>query len=181
MKHEIFPTPIWQINGASQQLIDELLQGAYTCKNKIENSEKSNQGGYQSPAFEWEEFHPEGIKYVEDSIKKEIKEDGEDVNVKSVYWWYNINPTGAWNLPHSHPGCDLAAVIYLTDTDKELAFVSPHNRTIGRGSRTMTNKKGDLIIFPSDVIHMVLPNKSEKDRVSISMNIVVDLVKPYYV
>ena len=39
----------------------------------------------------------------------------------------------------------------------------------------MNNKKGDLIMFPSDVMHMVLPNKSEKDRISISMNINVDL------
>ena len=167
MKHEIFPTPIWQVNGASQQLIDELLQGAYTCKNKIENSQKSNQGGYQSPSFSWEEFHPEGRKYVEDSIKKEIEEDGENAKVKSVLWWYNINPTGAWNVPHTHPSVDLAAVIYLTDTEGELSFFPSHNRSIGRGSRTMNNKKGDLIFFPSDVMHMVLPNKSERDRVSI--------------
>jgi len=181
MKHEIFPTPIWQIKGASQQLIDELLQGAYTCKNKIENNERTKlgfpttkHGGFQSPPFEWKDFHPEGIKYVEDNVKKEIKEDGEEAEVIRVAWWYNINPTGGWDIPHSHPGVDLAAVFYLTDG--ELSFVSPHNRSIGvRGQQLMNNKKGDLIMFPSDVMHMVLPNKSEKDRISISMNINVDL------
>tara|TARA_B100000131_G_C17872403_1_gene514768 strand:+ start:64 stop:645 length:582 start_codon:yes stop_codon:yes gene_type:complete len=180
MKHEIFPTPIWQIKGAPQQLIDVLLQGAYACKDQVENNKRSNEGGYQSPPFDWDQFHPEGIQYVEDIVKKEIKEEGEDAQVAKVAWWYNINPTGAWNTPHTHPGVDLAAVLYLTDTQGELAFMPPHNRSIGmnRGYQSMNNKKGDLIIFPSDIIHMVLPNKSKEDRVSISMNINVNL-KPF--
>ena len=32
-------------------------------------------------------------------------------------------------------------------------------------------KKGDIVIFPSDIIHFVLPNPKEEDRVCISMNL----------
>ena len=32
-------------------------------------------------------------------------------------------------------------------------------------------KKGDILIFPSDLIHYVLPNPREEDRISISMNL----------
>ena len=32
-------------------------------------------------------------------------------------------------------------------------------------------KEGDIIIFPSDIIHFVTPHEEETDRVSISMNL----------
>ena len=175
MKHEIFPTPIWQVKGAPQQLIDVLLQGAYACKDNVENNKRSNEGGYQSPPFDWDQFHPEGIQYVEDIVKKEIKEEGEDAQVAKVAWWYNINPTGAWNTPHTHPGVDLAAVLYLTDTNGEFIFLPNTSRSIdgNRGYKALKTMKGEFIFFPSDVMHMVLPNLTEKDRICISMNIVV--------
>ena len=170
MKHEIFPTPVWHIKGAPQQLIDELLHGAEICKNSVETSARSNEGGYQSPPFDWDQFHPEGKKYIEDIVRGEIK---KDIEVRS--WWYNINPTGAWNTPHSHPGSDLAAVLYLTDTNGEFVFLPNTSRTIddNRGYKSMKTMKGEFIFFPSDMMHMVLPNLTEKDRICISMNIVV--------
>ena len=35
-KHDIFPTPTWHIAGASQQLIDELYEGAYHFKERYQ-------------------------------------------------------------------------------------------------------------------------------------------------
>ena len=32
-------------------------------------------------------------------------------------------------------------------------------------------KKGDILIFPSDIQHFVMPNQREEDRISISMNL----------
>tara|TARA_B100001250_G_scaffold32230_1_gene26347 strand:+ start:159 stop:686 length:528 start_codon:yes stop_codon:yes gene_type:complete len=174
MKHEIFPTPVWHIQEGPQQLIDELLQGAYVCKNSVENNEKSNEGGYQSPPFSWDQFHPEGIKYIEDQLRKIIKEHLETEWIAQFEsWWYNINPKGGWNSPHTHPGTDLAAVLYLTDTNGEFAFIPHTNRIIDEGYKRMRTKKGDLIIFPSDQLHMVLPNELDEDRVCISMNILL--------
>ena len=36
---------------------------------------------------------------------------------------------------------------------------------------TVNGKKGDVVIFPTDLIHYVKPNPKEEDRVSISMNL----------
>ena len=62
MRYDLFPTPVWHIEGAPQQLVDELYQGAYRFKKKYPSTQMTNCGGYQSPAFESKEFHPKGIR-----------------------------------------------------------------------------------------------------------------------
>ena len=77
-KHKIFPTPVWIIEGTPQELIDELLQGAYKCKDNIDCQKRSNQEGYQSPSFAWNEFHPKGIKYIEGVLKEHLIDKNDD-------------------------------------------------------------------------------------------------------
>ena len=170
-KHEIFPTPVWHEEGCiSQQLIDELYKGAYQCTEKYPSiDESSNQGGYHSPRFEWKNFHPQGIELIQKVVYTAIE---KDFNVTS--WWYNISGKGGWNLPHSHAGrgTDLALVLYLTETDDLLTFVNTHptlnDPMVGYSPHI---KKGDILIFPSQLMHFVKQNEREEDRISISMNI----------
>ena len=165
-KHEIFPTPLWHIEGAPQQLIDELYEGAYRFKKKYPSETKSNEGGYQTPAFEWKDFHPQGIEYINKIV-------GDIFKFKVESWWYNINGKGHWNHPHTHPNCDFALVLYLTDSDGLLQLMSPFpQRKLVLGSLVNIDaKKGDILMFPSDINHYVLPNQREEDRISISMNL----------
>ena len=172
MKHNVFSTPIWHIEGTSQQLLDELYQKAYEFKKEYPSNQKSNQGGYQTPPLEWKNFHPQGIEYVnkiiDESFEKKFK-------ISKCQWWYNINPKGAWNAPHTHPGADLALVLYLTDTDDLLTLMDPnyHGRYIINEITDINppTKKGDILIFPADLKHYVKPNQREEDRISISMNL----------
>ena len=182
-RHDLFPSPLWHIKGAPLQLIDELYQGAYTVKKKYTSKTYSNQGGYQSPNIAWEDFHPEGIKYVNTTLSNIFK----DIKVQG--WWFNINSQGHWNIPHTHPGSDLALVLYLTDSDGLLQLVNPHSHRLVNESRYSTDKdsdghwscnfsdvgmkanKGDIVIFPSDLVHYVMPNPREEDRISVSMNL----------
>ena len=174
MRHDLFSTPVWHIEGAPQQLVDELYQGAYRFKEKYPSEKRSGEGGYQTPTFEWEDFHPQGKEYIEWVVKEHAK---QDLRVES--WWYNINPKGAWNVPHTHPGCVLALVLYLTDSGGLLTLMSPHdmrmldNKTFGGEGDivSMNAKKGDVVIFPADLYHYVKPNQKEEDRISISMNL----------
>ena len=170
-KHEIFPTPVWhEEGGISQQLIDELYEGAYQCTERYPSiDESSNQGGYHSPRFEWKNFHPQGIELIQKVVYTAIE---NDFNVTS--WWYNISGKGGWNLPHSHAGrgTDLALVLYLTETDDLLTFVNTHptlnDPMVGYSPHI---KKGDILIFPSQLMHFVKQNEREEDRISISMNL----------
>ena len=169
-RHDIFSTPVWHIEGAPQQLIDELYRGAYVFKEKYPSETRSNNGGYHSPSLEWEEFHPQGQEYVNSEVGKALEK-----NFKITEWWYNINPKGAWNIPHSHPGAEFALVLYVTDSDQLLTLMDPnyHGRYFfdNRSDINPPTKKGDILIFPADLKHYVKPNQREEDRISISMNL----------
>ena len=162
-RHDLFPTPLWHIEGTPQVLVDELYQGAYRHKEKYKSVTKSNQGGYQSPTFDWKKFQPQGIEYIDKVV-------GDMFKFKVGSWWYNINGKDHWNAPHKHAGFDLALVLYVTDSDNLLTLLSPFNRKSEDAYSPLT-KKGDILIFPSDLLHMVMPNPREEDRISISMNL----------
>ena len=177
-RFDIFSTPVWHIDGTPLELIDELHEGAYRFKKKYPSENKSNEGGYQSPSFDWKEFHPQGIEYVNKIIDDTLVEDtfilnqGLQKKFTVISWWYNINPKGAWNLPHTHPFSELAFVFYLTDSNNLLQLINPHLQRLNAPNYMMPNaKKGDIIIFPADLIHFVLPNPLEEDRVCVSMNL----------
>jgi len=165
--YDLFSTPVWHIEGISQELVDELYQGAYRFKKKYPSNQMSNQGGYQTPPLEWKDFHPHGKEYIDKVVGDIFNE------IKVIKWWYNINGKGSWNLPHSHPGSDLALVLYLTDTDNLLTFINPFcqrklSEVSGYSPKT---QKGDILLFPADLLHFVQPNPKEEDRISISMNL----------
>ena len=175
MRHDIFPTPVWHIEGAPQQLVDDLYNQTHIIKKNIhlyqnaKNVVVSNQGGYQTKQLDWEEFHPAGIKYIENVVNNIFS----PKNSVSIFgWWYNINPQGAWNTPHNHAGVDYALVFYVTDSDSLLRFLTPHNSRANEPVYQSINaKKGDILIFPADIVHYVMPNPKETDRVCISMNL----------
>jgi len=182
MRYDIFPTPFWHIEGAPQQLIDELYQGAYRTKEKYPSENRSNEGGYQSPNIAWEEFHPQGKEYIYKAVGESFHEHLRNKHLNRYHpiesfsvqsWWYNISGKGHWNTPHTHTGSDFALVLYLTDSDGLLRLMSPHYMRMEENNKwiNVNAKKGDIVIFPADLIHYVMPNTKETDRVCISMNL----------
>ena len=174
MRHDLFSTPVWHIEGAPQELVDDLYQGAYRIKDEFQSNSISNDGGYQSPMFDWKNFHPVGREHIENKI-----EIGSLSLMHPFFkkfrvneWWYNINGKGHWNTPHTHPKCDLALVWYLTDSDGLLHLMNPFpQRQLEALYMPVFATKGDIIIFPSDIIHFVKPNLRDTDRICISMNL----------
>ena len=66
---------------------------------------------------------------------------------------------------------DFALVWYLTDSDGLLNLMNPFLQRRNSKNINVNAKKGDIVIFPSDIIHYVKPNQREEDRISISMNL----------
>ena len=167
-RHDLFPSPLWHIEGTPQQLIDELYRGAYVFKEKYPSENRSNQGGYHSPSLEWDSFHPQGIELINETVDKAIES-----NFKVTEWWYNINGKGHGNHPHSHGGVDYALVWYVTDSDGLLHLMSPfpQRRSESGEHISIIAQKGDILIFPADLLHYVMPNQRDTDRISISMNL----------
>jgi len=99
--------------------------------------------------------------------------------------WININGKGGYNSPHTHPGNQWSGCYYANqpDTDHSRAGMiefldprlSPRDMAIF-GTPLFAPKiqvrpsAGQLLVFPSYLMHWVYPNESEEERVSIAWN-----------
>ena len=174
--HTIFPTPIWHIK-------EELPRGAYNWALEIQKNNKSvrksNVGGYQSNAtLDWTAmvYKQHILKCLETLPRFQLSN-----------WWININKKGDFNDYHTHPGSMLSAVWYITDNFGAIEFQNPllHNREgilseMGWGTAHKFNcTAGDLLVFPSDLIHHVFPHTEDTLRISVSFNMLPPIPDGY--
>ena len=101
--------------------------------------------------------------------------------------WINVNPPGAHNVPHDHPGSFWSGCYYVKN-DKpvgdpsnggSIAFIDARSAPAGQPLVRAPSLKGVLgfqpppgvmLLFPSNLKHLVTPNDSDEDRVSIAFN-----------
>jgi len=100
--------------------------------------------------------------------------------------WININQKGHFNYSHDHPGSLFSGVYYVKGgADKgELELktpITPHTYTISGEMVGSYNAftghamvippvTGDLLTFPSWLLHRVNMSRSDEDRISIAFN-----------
>ncbi len=99
-------------------------------------------------------------------------------------YWVNINYQHSYNNVHTHPGCWYSGVFYLqvpeeTRGSGALQFLSGHSKHMSdfvHCSRRDTDnfvvdpREGDVLLFPSSMLHYVEPNEVDFDRISIAFN-----------
>jgi|TARA_Y100000114_G_scaffold122794_1_gene118196 hypothetical protein len=81
--------------------------------------------------------------------------DGYDV-------WINYSYKNNSNPEHAHAGC-FSGVIYLNNKKDKTIFTKEKVNFVG--------KKGDMIIFPSTVLHKVNKQKEKYERITFAFNI----------
>ena len=100
--------------------------------------------------------------------------------------WININQKGHFNTSHDHPGSLFSAVYYVKGgADKgELELrtpIIPHTYTISKEmvgnfnaftghAMVVPPVTGDLLIFPSWLLHRVNMSRSDEERISVAFN-----------
>jgi len=153
---------------------------------------KSNRGGWHSEGNLFDNEEP-CIQRVRDAAQAAVfevtrkvtsKVDPESLRLK-LYAWMNANPARGYNAPHTHPGAHWSGVYYVSQPDVEtgssgmIEFLDPrsdlsHWRILDastfRWKRTIRPAAGELIIFPSYLVHWVHPNESDEERVTIAFN-----------
>jgi uncharacterized protein (TIGR02466 family) len=180
---EIFPTII-SIN--SIEIKKHELQKLFDLSEDQTNLITNQAGNY---------FHKE--TYILDTILKNSKlaKDiikcideyvinilGEDPCITYTQSWININPTGTYHHKHCHRNSILSGVLYL-QTDKNSGNFRVHrddDRLVSNETKNLNKfnfsqiffepKNFDLFLFPSNLMHSVDENKSEKPRLSLSFN-----------
>lgn len=97
--------------------------------------------------------------------------------------WLNYTKNGEYHHKHSHANSVLSGVFYIhAEAGKDkIVFFKDKNQTISLKTKEFNIfnaeswwlgvKTGDLLIFPSNLTHMVETTISEKTRVSLAFNV----------
>ena len=150
---------------------------------------KSNLGGWQSDNI----IYPDSPFFFLQDIEKICQEVAKDVLKinKSVFLnnaWININQKDNLNQVHTHPNNILSGVYYVKTPEKcgniifrhpgfdmmerdweDIVSDSDHN-VYNSDTWWLPAKANTLYIFPSWIKHLVGPNMSDEERISMSFN-----------
>jgi hypothetical protein len=175
----LFTTPFWTVKSEPP---DDAYEWALDYKKRNpEGAKISNIGGYQSI----DQTHFDNCPYGNYLIQK------LSFLPKFIVtnWWLNVNEKYDYNTAHTHPHTDLACVWYITDHNK-IHFINENQHTrwnLHEGFKQFgwkhgyeglmdVNKQtrvGDLIVFPSDVMHTVIPTLEDTPRITLSFNLIM--------
>lgn len=114
-----------------------------------------------------------GFQYHEDFNGK--KELNEIINkhmfsmyrLKIIHSWLNVLKNESYNKPHFHNGDTIkkAGVLYLSAENNNINF------TRGTELFEIKPKMFDYLIFPSDLLHYVLPEQRIEKRICYAFNL----------
>lgn len=153
---------------------------------------KSNRGGWHSEGNLFDSDAP-SIQRVREAAQQAVYDltlkvnsgfKTEDFSLK-LFAWMNANPAGGYNAPHTHPGAHWSGVYYVAQPDVEegssgmIEFLDPrsdlqHWKILSASAfqqkRAIRPSVGELIVFPSYLMHWVHPNQTDEERVTIAFN-----------
>ena len=167
----------------------ELIDFCYSQKKlHPKGLHRSNRGGWHSPIINITEENPMSIhlrKGLANSVFTTLKKDLQ-VNVD---YWIMINSPNSYNAGHTHPNSHLSGVFWIKSPKNSgnLKFINPSNFKAYVELRSYVDEfyldtnvyeayvytpiAGNMITFPSHVIHEVDNNESKQDRIAVSYNI----------
>ena len=197
----IFPTLIHGLElDHFQDEKQNLLDFVYSEREKDPTGiELSNQGGGWHSNNEYHFFE----NYLNDFVTAALKDyfSNTDIFVSKFEFsiiglWMNINPPGASNKAHMHPGSHFSGVFWikLPKDSGSITFQNDtsfkcfneflvYNTTFKKDTILYQNYalfpgEGAMVLFPSSLYHCVEPNKSNEDRISVSFNVEVGGILP---
>ncbi len=96
--------------------------------------------------------------------------------------WLNKNAKNQWHHEHVHPNSMVSGVWYPLINEKSppikfkrsdysvTSFDIKEFNNFNSATYMLPLRKGELILFPSNLEHMVPPNQSDEERISLSFN-----------
>ncbi len=116
----------------------------------------------------------------------------ENTEILLTSCWGNISGGDAWNAPHNHLPCQWSGVFYV-DVEESIKDNQPKDRhgliefmnplPLGRHYHrpsvvTYKPEDGMILIFPGYLMHLVHPNLSDSQRISIAFNLEASVARP---
>ncbi|WP_309668044.1 TIGR02466 family protein [Tabrizicola sp.] len=189
----LFSTPLLRFSLADHAVLDaELLAEGERQRAVTEGVAKSNRGGWHSEGNIFDSDTPCIVRLrqaAEASIWEAVrrmkgKADPATLSMK-LSGWMNMNPKGGFNAPHTHPGAHWSGVYYVAQPAVEtgnsgmIEFLDPrsdlpHWRLFEakafRPKRKIRPAAGEIVLFPSYLVHWVYPNETDVERVTVAFN-----------
>jgi len=184
----IFPTPVWKIELTSEaqntvnKNILEALGGI-----RPSGADLISAKGWQSnhDLHKLDEFRGL-VSYIDDTVRTILTflKIGYDA-FEITGCWANINPSGTSHRAHSHPNNYLSGIYYVQtqaradtinfhDPRAQTGIIRPPVTELTADNSDQVVVKvdsGTLLVFPSYLQHSVESNNSDRERISISFNI----------
>ena len=176
----------------SEALNATLVEESLAMREQSAGMKRSNRQGWHSDTDLMERTEPglsklaSIIRNCTNSASKAIAPQFDASKHKLVAsGWININPQHGYNVPHRHIGAGWSGCYYVTVPKADdgpsgsIEFVSPvvvprelkvFNATCYKDNLTMKPKAGDLLMFPSYLMHWVYPNEIDEERITIAFN-----------
>lgn len=181
---KLFFTPVWSDSlQLSEEHLDVSLKKCLDLQQTLPSVQKSNLKGWQSKVFMPGkdniplEFHEilVAVRSRLDKVAQQLQMIGR-FEVDAI--WVNVNFKGDLNVLHMHPDCSLSGCVYLTENNSALTFTDNSIlnfwlqglKSVRSTQYNVQPARGDIIIFPSWLVHGVQPNDEDQPRVSISFN-----------
>lgn len=190
---KLFSTPLLRFRVPDHETLNAaLLAEGRKLHATDEGASKSNRGGWHSSG---NLFDHEAACFatLRDTAEKAVLEATRRISSKvdpqalrlKLFAWMNANPPGGFNAPHTHPGAHWSGVYYVSQPDVEngtsgmIEFLDPrtdlpHWRLLKAPAFSMKKKfrpaVGEMVLFPSYLVHWVYPNETDEERVSIAFN-----------
>lgn len=190
----LFPSLVWTTVFDDRESFNaELLKLAYQLRKKDPAGvANTNIKGWQSPNVlqNLEEFEDMNRRILQ--VCQRIGE-SQHFQPDMIYRhqaWINISPTGASNSVHYHANCHFSGVYYVSLQAPECGSIFFRDPRVASRMLTypvskatdfttsevrMRPEEGRLYVFPGWLEHGVEVNQSDRDRVSVSFNVLASL------
>lgn len=190
---KLFSTPLFRFKlNEAEALNRELLDEMERLRTISDGVTKSNRGGWHSSGnlFREDAACVQRLKtHAEEAVIAATKAIGAKADptklALKLFGWMNANPPGGFNAPHTHPKAHWSGTYYVAQPDVEtgssgmIEFLDPRTDLPNwrllqapsfRLKKAIRPKPGELILFPSYLVHWVYPNETSQERVTIAFN-----------
>lgn len=197
---KLFSTPLFRFRLPDAASLNKgLLAEEKRLRAESNGVEKSNHGGWHSAGDLFEQTAP-CIQRLKSAPQTAILDATAQINTKAdpktyklkLFGWMNTNPPGGMNAPHTHPGAHWSGVYYVSQPKVEtgksgkIEFLNPRTDLPNwrllkapafSAKKSIRPEPGDLILFPSYLVHWVYPNETDEERVTVAFNATFRLSK----